>query len=314
MDAEKLLEKTGRYLDDYLEGYPDLVSDVRHFAFGMPIHPGQLRQYSPDDITSLDMHKTIFEGIYSDIPEARLKDFSDEVAKMEAPVVLDIGSEFGERFGYYVALQNADADVIVMNKRFVDADPVRVAMRRLPLSFDSVEIPKQGEGFIGDFYKDVYQANGIANIKFEETNVTRKVLDSLAQKYAGRNVVIFSERTPTMPVGMTEVISGAVRENENMDMVLMPVVNTVMTDYVSDPRMAMISEKHRVAFDKCPGKTYRGPETAATRIYAAMNQYLALKGAVDAGGDIYRRGRAEEGFFFNRPPFYASTIKPTKQD
>lgn len=312
MDVDKLLKKTGSYLEDYLDVYPEQQSDVRHFLCDREIHPSQVRQFSSEDIDTIDLHKTRFDSFYSCLPSANLGNFIDVVSDMDSPVVVEVGSHLGERFGLFVANENPSAEVIVMNKDYTRMGKDVLDYKRSPFSFD-LKISPDSDVPMKDFHEAVYRANGFENVRFEKANVTGALLNSIADKYNGRNVVIFSERTPSMPVGMTEVISGVVANNDNMDMVLMPLVNTDVKDYNNDPIMQLINRKYKDFIRNEPGTRYEGPETARTRLFSTMNQYLALKGAIDSGANVYRRDRVQEGFFFCRPTHYVSTLKPSKR-
>ncbi|MBU2560665.1 MAG: hypothetical protein KKD17_00020 [Nanoarchaeota archaeon] len=310
MKKQELLDRTGRYLEDYLADFAEegRASDARHFRFGIEIPAYQARM-DPEDVDTIDLHLTRFNQIYRSLQQASLKGFIDAVSRIEDVIVIDICSLYGERFGLWVASENPTADVHVHNPEVPGED------------FALFLFNQHNRGKIWKFHtkpkfdvsdpegsiNELYGVNGFTNISFHLDAMDAEGMDRYCRENPRRKVVFVAERINDL----VQPIAGAVARNPSAEMVIAPLINLDVRNYLDDQTMLLIDKYRHIRQGQTASDTHRPSANVRTRLFTMMQQYYSLKAALEAGGkaEVYAATELERGFPFHHPTHYVSTIE-----
>lgn len=250
-----------------------------------------------------------FLDIVKGIEQTSIYEIREKLCSIDDIELLDLGSLYGENMGLWVARANKTAKVSVVNPEycfdgfapflFNDHNKNRVFKLKNQTEF----IDRNPELSINNLYK----ANGLENIKFLKEFITYSVLMHKLSDKNDKRSVVFSERTPTIPLDMPYVISNYVNDSANGDMILMPHINTEIYAYKNDGIIGLINDN--IGIGRKPAAEYNVLENFDARVFTAMQQYYALKSAEIAGAKIYLNSEGLKGTPFHHPTHIVSTIK-----
>ncbi len=251
-----------------------------------------------------------FSDIYTSIPSATRLMFVETVKGMQSPVVIEIASLYGEEFGLWIAKQNPHAEVHVYNPQTLDTfapvlfnhwNPDIVAKIHSTTSFD----PANPEESINRLYR----TNELYHITFHKQAVHQRDLEEIAEQYAPQKVVFVSLRTPTVPQEMTSQIAHATARYPHTHMILAPYINTEIQAYTDDPVVGFINNSWRRLVSGKGSEQY-DIENMEARVFIAFSLYYACLSAEQAYATVYRNAVQSNGFPFQHPCCFVSTIKP----
>ncbi|MBN1544238.1 hypothetical protein JW898_02125 [Candidatus Woesearchaeota archaeon] len=315
MEKQELLERTGIYLEDYLDDFVihGKVSDIRYSSYGVTIPAHAVRNF--EDVEEVDRHRSRFSQIHEALPEAGLFDFVRALSSMKDAVLVDIGSMLmGADFSLWVAAQNRSSEVHIYNPD-VDCDfpPFLFNELKRERVFKLKEKTELDTSRPEESAERLFRANGLPNIYYHCARIGKEGLESIAEADADRPVVFFSRRTPTMPEEMTSQIASVTAGHPNSHMILLPLINTRIDAY-HDDRIIKLINRYRFAREHHKDPTSEPSANAATRLFTATQQYYALKAASVVGerAKVYRERERETGFPFHHPTHYVSTVEPLR--
>ncbi len=286
MDKERLLQLTGRYLEDFLEEYAQT---------GRPL---------PDEER--------FREIYGHgmLPQATRRDFIDAASKIDSPLVIDIASFFhGERFGMWIASMNSSAEVHVYNPAEIDDGFAQVLFNEHN-KYGIFKLKKKVPFNIHDqdgSVNSLYSANGLDNIVFHQEKITDDKLEEYAGLYPDRTVVLYASRI----CWLYPMISDAVGRHRNFEMVIDIVTNSRVDTLKPDSVVDLINKGYYKDLRQFPCSTmlFHPSAIPQTRLITAMNQYHSLKAAIMAGADIFYEGVPVSNYPMHQATHYVSTIQ-----
>ena len=306
MDNEQQLNKIAAFLYDYLE--KDLLT--RQSSSG-----------EIDDVlqsNEMDISKARFNEFFDGLPEATLADFISTVSQVDRSLVLDIRSMYGEQFGLWVAKNNPSSDVHVYsastpaffaNFLFNALNTDWICKLDNTIAFNKANIE--------DSINALYKANDLQNIKFHDVYATNDIIQRYLDANVDRDVIIFSDRSQELTAAVARMVS----KSQSGNMIMMPFLKTDIGYYTDDKTMQLINDhyqelrnpRNHLAGDGDRRKIIDPSLTNRTRIFTAMNQYFALKCAIEAGANVYRESQPRKGFPLDIPQFYISTVEPAKR-
>jgi len=321
-----LIEQTRCYLNFYLEDFAE-KGRSEDPIYKRP-YPGSVPFSMQHIPLKINQQETLLQELMRQVPKASLQDFRNAViSKACKPegfrtLVLDIASMwYGTDFGIQVARGNKDAEVRIYNPLthvqdmngklyepkkadrfpeffFNDVDPDRIPKFETEVPFDH----KNAE----DSAKRLYRANGLDNIWYHQEAISQKTLERIMRSNPDRQIIIFSDRTPTYPKELGHQIATVVAEHENADMILAPFFNDEIRAYQDDP-MIQLMNKHRTKIEKCTDDT-PFMDQVESRLFVAAQLYYCLKIAENTGAQVYQKTGLKCPSC--NPSHYVSTIVP----
>lgn len=316
MDNKELMQKTRQYLNNYLDAFVSAgqEEDVHFFDdFGIEVSPHEFRHNF--GVKPVDLQKTSFEHFFNTLPRINQRDIINTVSAIPNALVAVIGALDSSEFGLWVAKENPSSKIIIYNGL---VEPQTGLENFPPYLFNEINphtlvkmqrmVPYDKKDIQGSFNK-LFRANGFRNVELRAQMVDEFVLEDLVCEAKRRPLVIYSERTPTIPNEMTYPIACCVRDHANAEMILMPLINSEINNYLDDEFIQFMGNHHEKFKPSKENPVYakHQNQSARTRVYTSIHMHYALKIAEIGGGKLYAQDE-----FSSKPPITVSTIEIKK--
>jgi hypothetical protein len=312
MDLEKLSKQVKEYLEKYLDYFENgRLTDERLFlpetGETYPIHFESNFPFLQHEI--IDFHKKSFDNIVSQIPFLSRQDLIEEYLSIEDLLLVDIGC-FGSDVSLFTGFSNDSSHVLLSN-------PDMISFYKSFANILGNNFPdfKERIGEDRDI-RDVLKEQDISNVSFFENVMTLEEMNRLSEVHFPKPVVFYSFHTPTMPEEMTSKIAEVVSKQKNAYMVLVPMLNTNINAYQSDPLIKKVNaiwSKIRTSYmqkremNNKAGNPFSSPEA---RLFNTMSLYYSLQSASVANAKIYRWFGKQKEDSFKFPSYVVKSDLP----
>jgi hypothetical protein len=308
MNNLDLLKQAKKYLDDYLENFVlnGVEDDITHLFFGNIINPALVRNYDFEDIEIINFHKTRFNYINNQFEKKSLDKTIKKIIDMPSPVVIDIASFCGERFGLHIAKHNPNSKVYVYDPINMNCIPKFLfnGLNNIICQLDkNVEFQSNYQATINK----LYEANNLRNIKFFNEPITKEKI--IEYSNLNDNIIVYASRI----FQLLPMFKEAIEKKENIDYVIMPLSNLPKGYFVKgfedDNIVNLIQKYTRNVREYNVKEIYDTSYNAKTRLTTMTNIYLTLKMALlKDKSKVYALEKDTAGFPFSGPTHYVSSL------
>ena len=287
----------------------DLLNECKYYL------ETYLHHFEKDEI-DIDKDKNDFNSIYSKLESADLSDFIQNVSSMKNPLVIDIASIHGERFGLHIADKNPSSKVEVYNPDYLCKEKFPISRDQKITTTTAIYLDKTNVEFdpndIQGSVNRLYKANNLFNINYNLEPIDEEKIQNLAK--SNKNIVLYASRINEL----VEPLCNATKSNDNVDLVILPLLNLNLESYYNDETIQLINQykdlvvtpedKDEILYTN--NKKLNPEDNFKTRTFTIMSLYFSLKAAEETNAKVYKPIQTESGFPYHQPNFIVSTIKP----